>query len=114
MKPLSAFFAVVGVLFIIGLIAFAFQGTDFFLYKFWAPKYESVQRDVFEQTPSYVRGNIQELENMRLEYNKCKSEGKEKEANALKSVILHRAAGLNQDHFPEDLKQFIIKLKGDF
>lgn len=114
MKILSVVFAVVVILFITGLVAFALQGTDFVLYKFFAPKYASVQRDVFEETPSYVRGNIQELENMRLEYNKCKAGGKEKEADALKSIILHRAAGLNQEHFPQDLKDFIIKLKGDF
>lgn len=102
---------IIGLFLLVFAIGFLAQGTDFVLYKFFAPKYAAVQRDVYEQTPSYVRGNVQNLQSMRLEYNKMKSEGKEKEAAALKSVILQQADGLNQKDFPPDLLSFINSLR---
>lgn len=113
MKILSVVFAVIGILFIVGLVAFAFQGTDFFMYKFWAPKYAGVQRDVFENTPSYVRGNIQELNNRIMEYDRCKAQGKDKEAAMLGTNILQYASGLNQEQFPQDIKDSLSKIRAE-
>lgn len=49
-----------GVILLLGLI-WIFQGNDFFLYRTFAPKYEKVRRQTFEQTKSYNQGMIQEL-----------------------------------------------------
>ncbi len=86
------------------------QGNDFFMYKFWAPKQETVRRQVFEQTRSFNQGMIQELQNMQFEYVKEKdSQAKA----ALASIILHRASGYNLEDsaVPADLRSFISKLK---
>jgi hypothetical protein len=85
-------------------------GNDFFLYKYFAPKQAAVQRQVFENTPSYNKGMVQELENMEFQYIK------EKDPNAkaaLGSIILHRASGynLNDPDVPADLRSFIEQLK---
>ena len=85
-------------------------GNDFFLYKYFAPKQAAVQRQVFENTPSFNKGMIQELENMEFEYIH------EKDPNAkaaLASIILHRASGynLNDPDVPADLRSFISELK---
>ena len=46
---------------LVGLgITWLAQGNDFFMYKVFAPRYATVQRQVFEQTPSYVKGMVQE------------------------------------------------------
>jgi hypothetical protein len=37
------------------------QGSNFFMYKFFAPKQEAVRREVYEQTKSYKQGSIQRL-----------------------------------------------------
>ena len=86
------------------------QGNDFFMYKFWAPKQETVRRQVFEQTRSFNQGMIQELQNMQFEYVKEKDP---QAKAALASIILHRASGYNLEDsaVPADLRSFISKLK---
>ena len=87
------------------------QGNDFFLYKVFAPKYEQVRRETFEQSKAYNQGMVQELQNMQFEYVKASPEHKA----ALASIILHRAADfdLNQPSVPADLREFIEQLRRD-
>ncbi len=85
-------------------------GENFFLYKYFAPKQAAVQRQVFENTPSFNKGMIQELENMEFQYIKEKDPDAKA---ALASIILHRASGynLNDPDVPADLRSFIEELK---
>lgn len=84
-------------------------GSDFFLYKTFAPKNEQVRRETFEQSKAYRQGMIQELQNMQFEYVQASPEHK----SALASVILHRAAAfdLEKPDVPLDLYRFIQDLK---
>ena len=108
MKELSATVAmIVGILVLILGMTWLFQGNDFFMYKYFAPKYENARREVFENTKSYNQGTIQELENMQYEYIKANPNHQD----ALASIILHRAADFPQDKLPYDLKVFINDLK---
>ncbi len=86
-----------------------FQGNDFFLYKVFAPKYEAVRRETFEQTKSYNQGMVQELQNMQFEYVKADETHKV----ALADIILHRAADFNFDdpRVPTDLRTFVAELR---
>jgi hypothetical protein len=88
-------------------LSWVFQGNDFFLYKFFAPKQEAVRRQVFEETKSYNQGMIQELQNMQFQYEQAKPE----QRDALASIILHRAADYDPDRLPPDLRSFIMQLK---
>jgi len=83
------------------------QGNDFFLYKVFAPKYEQVRRETFEQSKAYRQGMVQELSNMHFEYIKADSAHKV----ALASIILHRAADFPEEDMPADLRTFIRSLK---
>lgn len=85
------------------------QGNEFFLYKVFAPKYEQVRRETFEQSRAFNQGMVQELQNMQFEYVKAKTEQKD----ALASIILHRASGynLNDPIVPADLRHFITQLR---
>src|SRR6266542_2222408 len=100
---LSTLGAVVALLGLIWLI----QGNNFFLYKTFAPKYEQVRRETFEQTKSYNQGMIQELQNMQFEYVKAKPESRQ----ALANIILHRAADFDENRLPYDLRAFIQQLR---
>ncbi len=93
---------------ILGL-AWVGQGSDFFLYKVFAPKYEAVRRDTFEQSKAYNQGMIQELQNMQFEHAKAHPGQKD----ALASIILHRAADydLNDPRVPAELRQFVQSLR---
>ena len=91
------------------VILFATQTLDWAMLRFWAPKYEQVRRETFEQTKSYNQGMIQELQNMQFEYQKADPEQKD----ALAKIILHRAADFPEDKLPYDLAAFIQKLKSE-
>jgi hypothetical protein len=97
----------VGFLVLLLALMWLFQGSDFFMYKFWAPKYENVRRQVFEQTKSYNQGMIQELQNMQFEYYQADKEHRA----ALAFIILHRAADYDESRLPSDLRQFIQTLR---
>jgi hypothetical protein len=56
--------AIVGALVVMFLLGWAIQGNSFFMYKYWAPKQERVQRKVFEETPGYVKGGSSDVENL--------------------------------------------------
>ena len=92
---------------LIGAFAFMVQGTDFFLYKFFAPKREAVRREVFEESKAYRQGMVQELQAMQFDYIKAG----EKEKVAMRSIILHRSADFPVSAMPSDLANFIGELK---
>lgn len=83
------------------------QGNDFFLYRAFAPKYEQVRRETFEQTKSYRQGMIQELQNMQFQYEQADEAHKD----ALKSIILHRVADVPEDALTPSLNAFISELR---
>ena len=88
-------------------VAWIAQGSDFFLYKVFAPKYANVQREVFENTHSYNKGMVQELQNMQFEYEQASPEHKA----ALASIILHRVADYDETKLPPDMQNFVRKLR---
>lgn len=88
-------------------IGWVIQGNDFFLYKVFAPKYEQVRRETFEQTKSYRQGMVQELENMQLAYVKADSSGK----RTMAPIILHRAADADPSTLTPDLNSFLSELR---
>lgn len=47
------------------------QGNGWFMYKVFAPKYEQVRRETYEQTKSYKQGLIQRLDNLCLQVAKA-------------------------------------------
>lgn len=98
-----------GVVVALLLLGWVVGGNSFFLYRYFAPRYEQTRRQVFEQSRAFNQGMVQELENMQFEYEKAEP----KEQAALRSIILHRASGYNMDDpiVPASLRSFIQTLK---
>lgn len=107
LKMIGGIIASVVVLAALLAIPWLIQGSDFFLYKVFAPKYEGVRRETFEQSKAFNQGMIQELQDMQFEY--AKADDKHKAAMA--SIILHRAADFDEAKLPTDLRQFIGQLR---
>lgn len=99
----------IGIGSLVGVLAltWVFTGNDFFLYQYFAPKRAVVERKVFEGTPSYVRGNIQELQKMRRDYLLA---DKEHQA-ALRDVIISTVDGIDQSQLPADLIAWVETLR---
>ncbi len=110
MKPSTVVGIVIGFFVLIFGLTWIGEGNDFFLYKVFAPKRAAVERQVWEQSPNYIKTMVQELENMQVQYVQTK----DPEAKAtLAGVILHRASGfdLNNPDVSTDLRAFIEQLK---
>jgi hypothetical protein len=103
----SALFATIFAMLVIIMLTWVIQGDNFFLYKYFAPKFEQTRRQVFEQSKAYKEGMVQELQNMQFEYIGASPEHKE----ALRSIILHRSADFDENKMPTALRDFIKGLK---
>lgn len=95
----------------IGLLALIFllNGYSLASFAFFAPKQAKVERHVFENTPSYVQGKIQDLSNYKLQYEQTKdSVNKE----AIKAVIRTQFANFNINDCPDELRGFLEAERG--
>lgn len=99
----------IGIFLSLFIFLFAIQAFGLFSFQLFGPKFEAARRRVFEQTKSYNQGMIQELENMQFQYEQAD----EAHRDALRAIILHRAADFDEDEFPTDLRAFIWKLRSN-
>ena len=93
----------------IAVLSFAATGYGFAMFRFWAPKYENVKREVFENTQSYVQGKVSYLTTLQLSYATATGD----ERKALRTTILREASTIPAEKLPGDLAGFINGLKGD-
>jgi hypothetical protein len=78
--------------------------------KIFAPRYEQVRRETFEQSKAYRQGAVQELEAMHLDY--IRATDPEQKA-AIKSIVLHRIADYDPAMLTPDLQLFINQLRNE-
>ena len=104
---IGGFFIII--LFIVAILGLTWigQGNDFFLYKYFGPKYEQQRREIFEQSKAYNQGMIQELQAMQREYIKATPEQQE----SLASVIMHDYADYNDRNLPDHLRVFMSEIR---
>lgn len=99
---------IIGVIFVVlafvGAATWLFRGSSLLQNTFFAPKEEVLRREVFETSKAYRDGAAQELMALRVEYEKSPS-------HALRSLILHKSAGVPRDALPGSLQLFIAKLE---
>lgn len=69
---------------------------------------ENANREVFEQTQSYVEGKRQELTKLRLEYEE---DTLKTDKEALRRMILSDFANFDESKLPPDLDNFLQSLK---
>ena len=106
MKPILTIFGVVVGIAGAGAIGWGLTYHDLIFTSFFAPKFENVRRNTFEQSKSFRTGAVQELQNMQFEYIKASPEHKK----ALADIIRHRATEVPADAMPSDLQSFISNL----
>jgi len=97
-------------LLVIYALGFLATGGDLMIYRYWAPKQAAAQREVFENSSSYVQGKISYLALMRLQWETADPAHKA----ALRTMILTEASSINPALLPTDQQAFINQLKGAF
>ena len=102
--------AILGVLLAIDGVAFLATGSDLMFYQFYAPKYEAVRRQTFEQTRSFNEGMAQDLDQLRIEYSRAKTQD---EKDVIKSTVLHRTAGYDMTNpsIAPEIRDFVSSLR---
>jgi len=79
------------------------------MFKFFAPKFQNVERQVFENTKSYLHGVQQDLGKYYLEYQQADEDGK----MALRATIQMRFAEVETDKIQSlQIRQFLIRTRG--
>ncbi len=97
----------ISILFVALLVGIEYLGLINF--GFFAPRYQAVERSVFEETPSFIEGKEQELTVLRTEYNSEKDAGIK---SNMRSEILNVAAAVDINKFKDaSLIAFIGRLR---
>ena len=95
----------------VGLIALGWvlEAEDVLRLGFFAPKYEAVRRNTFEQSRAFNEGMQQELQRMRQDYLTAPDETARA---ALKAIVLHRVADYDLDQIKDPtLTAWILDLR---
>ncbi len=99
----------IGVLIVFILLLFILGVLNLSMFKFFAPRYENVRREVFENTQSYTHGKIQDLAKYKEEYDKAEFEEKE----LVRQIIILRFAEFDESKIKsQNLKNYLIKMRG--
>lgn len=85
---------------------FFILGGNFALYKFWAPRFRDVERQVFEQTQSYVQGKNTYISRLRLQYESASEQQRE----ALRRLILSEAETISRENLTYANQAFVSSL----
>ena len=90
-------------------ILFGVSALGLIYFQFFAPKFQAAQRDVYEQTPSYVQGKEQSLAELQFEYQRAKTQG---EKNNIRSMIVNEAATIDLDLIKDrNLRRFVFDMR---
>lgn len=88
-------------------LGWIFQGNDFFMYKFFAPRYEQSRRETYEQTKSYRQGSVQRLNTLCTQA----SSADENHKPMLNDVISHEFAEWNIEDVPGYLRSCLVEAR---
>jgi len=100
---------VLAIVLLVGIIiALSFGGLAYKTY--FGPRFQNADRQIFEQTQSYVHGKIQDLAKYKAEYDKTNDPT---ERAAIKSVIVQQFAQFDSSSVVDtQLRQFLVQQRG--
>lgn len=79
-----------------------------YLYRDAAPRQQAAEREIYEQTPSYVQGKLQLLSKYKREYD---AERDPKVRAGIRELALHEAATVDRNRLPPWARQWINQLE---
>lgn len=96
-----------GSLFLLGA-TWVFQGNDFFLYRYFAPKYEGVRRDVMIESRAYTEATTRRLYDLQRQLTQAKSDD---EKAAIRAMARHEVRAFDVSRLPPDLRSFAQQVR---
>lgn len=104
---LKVFLGFIGIVVLFLALNLGFGWFDVFKTKTVGKAKQDAQREVFENTQSYVEGKRQEALKYRLEYMKADSSDRE----AIRMVVVQGFANFDEEKLPIELRNFIHDMK---
>lgn len=99
----SAFIGIIALVFLIGFVGLGYK-------KVFYPAHENINREVFENTQSYVHGKIQDLAKYKVEYNKTTDPT---EQQAIRTIINQQFAQFDSAKIQDaNLRNFLVQMRG--
>lgn len=89
----------------VAIFALTYGGQEF--ERFFKPRDQAIERQVFEQTPSFVHGKTQHIGRLRLKYETAETEAARK---SFRSIILSEAAVVDWNLLPPSTRSFLQSL----
>lgn len=93
---------VAALLLIVGLSFFGLE-----MKRYFKPRSQAIDRQVFENTPSFVHGKTQYINRLRREYVEAETVESKR---GLRDLILSEADAIDHSLLPYDLQQFLNTL----
>lgn len=105
-----AFGGTLAIVVIIVALVFAIGGLGLAYKAYFAPKHANVDRQVYEQSQSYVHGKIQDLAKYKQEYDKTDSPV---ERQAIQTLINQQFAQFDSSKIVDsNLRKFLVNMRG--
>ncbi|MFA5987915.1 MAG: hypothetical protein WC797_04695 [Candidatus Paceibacterota bacterium] len=89
-------------------LGFGIYGSDFVLYKTFAPMFANAEREVYKNTASYIDGMAHDLSDLQVKYVTCTDPEAKK---ALATFVLERAAEVDMTKLPSANQKFVDEIK---
>lgn len=104
----TVFGVVIGLVTIGGLLVGGYE-LSYRMFQHYAPRYEQVRRETYEQSRAYQEGTVRDLENLRLEYGRAQTDSARA---AIKDTVRERSADLPDDlQLSPSLQAFLDQMK---
>lgn len=95
---------------VLTVLSFATGAVDLAYKKVFKPAHENVEREVFENTQSYVHGKIQDLAKYKREYDATDDPT---ERQAIQTIINQQFAQFDSAKIQDqNLRNFLINMRG--
>jgi len=95
------------VILLLFLVTLAIFG-GFQIRKVLLPAEESLRREVYEESKSYIDGTIRDLDNLRMQWLTADTEP---QRTAIANVAKHRSVDFPEEYLPEHLKAWIDSIR---
>lgn len=109
MKAFKIISGSIGGLIVLIALIFGLQYFGLVSYSFFSPRYQNVQRKVFENTQSFTEGKKKDLVKYYDEWRQSDEVGKE----ALRGIVIDDFANFNPDYFTPQERDMYNQICGN-
>lgn len=78
------------------------------MYEHFGKRYANADREIHQKSLSYVRGAIEHIQKLKLEYDKADNE---QHRNSIRQMVLLQASTVELNQFPPHLQSWIGQLR---